>query len=264
MPRFIYNHVRDKHDKSRDLIFQVDETTASVPLPAIFDLRTKSKSPIVILDQQSLGACCPNEISNALRFCLQQETTSTAPVTLFQPSRLFIYYYARILDGSSVLVDSGITISNGIKSVELYGVPPENLWPYNIAGFTFTPSPQAIAAAKINEIGYKAMSVPLNLTSIKQAISAGCPVILGIQVYSSLEAETTLKTGNIPLPNLAVDTYLGGHCVGLYGWNDATQMFLMENSWGTEVGINGWFEIPYAYITNPNYTSDLWTITYFK
>ena len=33
-------------------------------------------------------------------------------------------------------------------------------------------------------------------------------------------------------------------------WNDAGQRFIMRNSWGTAWGMQGYFTIPYAYLTD--------------
>ena len=44
------------------------------------------------------------------------------------------------------------------------------------------------------------------------------------------------------------------------GYDDATQCFTFRNSWGVKVGDNGYFYMPYAYLTNTSLASDLWTI----
>ena len=66
------------------------------------------------------------------------------------------------------------------------------------------------------------------------------------------------------MPNTKAERQLGGHCVGLYGYDDSTETFLMMNSWGKQAGQEGWFKIPYSYVLDPNLSSDFWTITYFK
>ena len=48
---------------------------------------------------------------------------------VFVPSRLFIYYNERVIEGT-VDEDSGAMLRDGIKSVSKQGAPHERLWPY--------------------------------------------------------------------------------------------------------------------------------------
>ena len=40
--------------------------------------------------------------------------------------------------------------------------------------------------------------------------------------------------------------------------------FFIQNSWGTDVGKQGYFTIPYKYVLDPNLASDFWVFTLFK
>ncbi len=53
---------------------------------------------------------------------------------------------------------------------------------------------------------------------------------------------------------------VGGHAVMCVGYDDQAQQFTIRNSWGTQWGQNGYFKMPYAYLTNARLASDLWTI----
>ena len=53
---------------------------------------------------------------------------------------------------------------------------------------------------------------------------------------------------------------LGGHAVMCVGYDDASQRFIVMNSWGTTWGAKGFFTIPYAYISDSNLADDLWTV----
>jgi hypothetical protein len=44
------------------------------------------------------------------------------------------------------------------------------------------------------------------------------------------------------------------------GYDNASQRFIVRNSWGALWGNKGYFTIPYAYFLNPNMADDLWTI----
>ncbi len=53
---------------------------------------------------------------------------------------------------------------------------------------------------------------------------------------------------------------VGGHAVLAVGYDDTQQVFLVRNSWGSGWGMQGYFSLPYAYLSNSNLTDDLWTI----
>jgi len=53
---------------------------------------------------------------------------------------------------------------------------------------------------------------------------------------------------------------LGGHAVLAVGYDDAQQRFLVRNSWGTGWGMQGYFTMPYTYLTQSSLASDFWTI----
>jgi len=53
---------------------------------------------------------------------------------------------------------------------------------------------------------------------------------------------------------------VGGHAVLAVGYDDASQTFLVRNSWGADWGQNGYFTMPYAYLTTRGLSSDFWTI----
>ena len=225
-------------------------------VPIVFDLRTTSPSIPPILDQGNLGACGANELSSALRYCLAKQALPD-----FQPSRLFIYYFARLLDGSPLSEDSGITIRSGLKAIQHFGAPPEALWPYDIARFFVHPSKDAFSKAKARGVqSFRYLSVAQDIFHIRHALLAGFPILLGIQVYASMESAETLATGAVPMPHVLREACYGGHCVSLWGWDDAAKSFLMMNSWGSKVGKDGWFTIPYDYILHPDLTFDMWTI----
>ena len=63
----------------------------------------------------------------------------------FMPSRLFIYYNERSVEGT-VDQDSGAMIRDGVKSVHKLGVCPEYMCPYDVAKFTDAPAPRRNSA----------------------------------------------------------------------------------------------------------------------
>jgi len=257
--RKIFNLKKDTPD-SRDIMFRSEKLGVdNVKLPPNYDLRRTGSVPPV-LDQGSLGSCGPTQISNSLRFCLKKLNASQD----FQPSRLFIYYFSRLVDGSPLNEDTGISIRGGLKSVQKYGACSENNWGYDIKRFTEKPPEGAIKAATHHIPNFKYIRIPQNIVNIKQALFGGFPVICGIQIYTSFNSDRTKKTGIVSMPNQQKEANLGGHCVAIIGYNDQQRIFTLANSWGNDWGNKGFFTLPYDYILNKDLTSDFWIVTFFK
>jgi C1A family cysteine protease len=53
---------------------------------------------------------------------------------------------------------------------------------------------------------------------------------------------------------------LGGHAVMAVGYDDATNCFIVRNSWGKKWGLKGYFMFPYAYMVDSSLCDDFWTI----
>ena len=90
--------------------------------PATLDLRAWCPP---VYDQGPIGRCTANAIAAALEFDMGRQNQAA-----FTPSRLFIYYNERMMEGT-VGSDAGANIRDGIKSVASIGDCPETLWPYD-------------------------------------------------------------------------------------------------------------------------------------
>lgn len=249
-----------------------------ISLPDQYDLRTKISKPISILYQGDLGSCTSCQISSALRFCHIKNSSKNNIVINsrytnvnneqfildFQPSILFIYYFGRLISGYNPMdEDTGLSIRAGLKVISKYGVPPERFHPYIIENFKDKPNDRAIKEALKYKLSFEYLSVSQDIESIKNAIIDGNPVILLIVMYESFTNEEILRTGIIPIPNIETEKLIGYHTVSLYGWNDNTNHFIMMNTWSDQYGDNGWFYLPYEFVTNTKLAFDLWTIKYF-
>lgn len=211
-------------------------------------------------DQGKLGSCVGNGVANCIHYCftLQQEKDKFVP---FHPSRLMIYYMAREMEGT-VGEDCGCQIRDAIKSVAKEGVCPEEEWPYDISRFTERPNAKCYSHALQHQV-IRYERIPVELTALKSCIAEGFPFVFGARVYESTMSDDSMKTGDRPYPSWweRMGRGLGGHCEVACGYDDATERFLIEGSWGTEVGKNGYFTYPYEYLSNPDLTHDCWKIT---
>lgn len=242
IPKFHW--VRDKPD-SRDYIYR--PTTGKTP--ANVDLR-EFTTPVE--DQGSLGSCTGHAVASAI------ELVNKKNKIINEVSRLFIYYYERLLIGT-VHYDSGAYIRDGIKATNRWGAPLENLWPYDISKFRAAPSRTAIIDASKRKVTRYERAT--NFNACINALSSGYPVIVGFTVYSSFYFGNWHRTTAVmPYPNTRSEKVLGGHAVLLVGYNNSTQHFIVKNSWGTNWGDGGYFYMPYQVIQNTRMSADFWVI----
>ena len=236
----------------RDQIFLAPFPAA--PLPPRVDLRGPNMPPVY--DQGNLGSCTANAIAAAIEFDrLRQKLPN------FIPSRLFIYYNERALEGT-IQSDAGAQIRDGIKSVAANGDCPEPEWPYVESQFAVKPTPQCYAdGVKHTSVQYQ--SVLQSVTLLRQCLAAGFPFVFGFTVYESFESPQVAQTGvaNLPAPN---EECLGGHAVMAVGYDTPSARFIVRNSWGVGWGQQGYFTLPFSYVGNYNLASDFWTVRLVK
>lgn len=204
-------------------------------------------------DQSSLGSCTGNAIAGDLQYEMRRQR-----IRDFIPSRLFIYYNERAMEGD-VSQDSGASISDGIHSVAKLGFCNEARWPYVIAKFANRPYKSCYEKA----LGHRSIAYyRLNMATIDETetcIGTACSFVLGISVYESFESDAASRTGMIPMPG-SKEKLLGGHAIVIVGVDRKRKLVKFRNSWSPSWGLNGYGFLPYAYVTNPQLASDAWTI----
>jgi C1A family cysteine protease len=238
-----------------DLPDQRDHLYAAPPpvllkLPPRMDLRPRCPP---IFDQGALGSCTANAIGNAYRFDLLKQRGSKR----FVPSRLFIYYNERLLEGT-VAMDAGAMLRDGIKTLAKQGVCAERTWPYNAARFADRPTPTAYREG----LSHQALSyqrLVQDAWQMKGCIASGFPFVFGFSVYESFESPAVARTGQMPMPGPA-ERMIGGHAVLAVGYDDRSARFTCMNSWSVQWGDKGFFYMPYEYLTTPQLAQDLWTV----
>ena len=233
----------------RDQLYSAPVITLKV-LPSRLDLTPRCPP---VYDQGLLGSCTANAVGAAVQF----EQMKQQLQEVFLPSRLFIYYNERAMEGT-VRFDSGAQIRDGIKSVAKQGVCPEPEWPYRIAKFRTKPrKPCYLHALKHRVILYQRLVPTLN--QLRGCLASGYPFVFGFTVYESFESRQVARTGHASMP-LPDERVLGGHAVMAVGYSHAKQRFIVRNSWGSKWGLKGYFSLPYAYVTDPELAADFWTI----
>src|SRR5579871_874990 len=157
-----YGWVRDLPD-ARDFLYAAPLIRFPRGLPALVDLRPECPP---VYDQGQLGSCTGNGIAGAIEFDQRKQGNKE-----FTPSRLFIYYNERVIEGT-VSQDSGAQVRDGIKSVATLGAPSETDWPYNINEFAQKPPATAYADAKLDLVSSYSR-VAQSLTQMQGCLAEG-------------------------------------------------------------------------------------------
>ena len=226
---------------------------AKLSIPPSVDLRAWC-APIE--NQGALGSCTANAGVGLMEYYERR-----AFGRHIDASRLFLYKATRnLLHWTG---DRGAFLRSTMAAMVLFGVPPEEYWPYVIADFDKEPSSFCYAFAQdYQAIQYFRLDPPatpkdLLLKRTKSFLAAGLPSMFGFTVFSSIGQAR--DDGKIPYPCQG-ERILGGHAVVAVGFNDEIKIqnttcgvetagaLLIRNSWGTGWGNRGYGWVPYEYI----------------
>ena len=172
--------------------------------------------------------------------------------------------------------DTGGYLRTTIGAMVLFGVPPEEYWPYTDDEKKFDKEPNAFTyafAANFQTIKYFRHDPPDKtpakvLTQLKTYLAKGHPAMFGFTVYNSIDQAE--ETGRIPYPSKK-ERIEGGHGIVAVGYNDkikiknthddqeTTGALLIRNSWGKSWGEDGYGWLPYDYVRK-GLAEDFWTI----
>ena len=205
-----------------------------------------------IENQGNLGSCTSQAIVGLVEYIQKRAHNQH-----IEGSRLYLYYCTRYLLGWLSRGDTGAFVRSTIKALRLFGIAPEQYWPYNIKRFNERPTPEVFTIAG----NYKALRYHRlrNLKEVKDSLSKGIPCACGFPVFTNHMLPEAAKTGYIKVPNKG-DKQVGGHAVGIFGYNDNTGHLLIRNSWGSEWGVDGYGFLPYEFV-NRGLATDFWALT---
>jgi len=240
--------VRDKPDKL-DYPY-VPPPSLLAKLPPRWDLRKYFPK---VYNQGQINSCTGNAIAGAMEF----DAIRSGAARVFTPSRLFIYYNERAIEGT-VNKDAGGQIRDGIKSIAKQGDCAETLWPYDESLVKVKPHDGCYSVAR----SFKAIEyqrIGHNLDHMRACLASGYPFVFGIKVFSSFEGDAIKKSGRLNMPRKH-EKVVGLHAVVACGYDDSKGRFWVRNSWGSGWGKRGYFTIPYEYLLDPKISHDFWTI----
>ncbi len=219
-------------------------------------------------DQGNLGSCTANAGVGLVEYFERRAFGKHTDA-----SRLFLYKTTRNMMQEKG--DTGAFLRTTMGALVLFGVPPEEYWPYDETTFDDEPSAfcyayaqnyQSISYYRLDPPGTKATDL---LNQIKTNLVAGLPSMFGFTVYTSIAQANA--SGKIPYP-VRGDKIAGGHAIVVAGYDDkmkikntasgakeTTGAFLIRNSWSNSWGDNGYGWLPYEYVLK-GLADDWWSL----
>ena len=211
-----------------------------------------------IEDQGEIGSCTAHAGVGLIEYY-----ENRAHGKYLNASRLFLYKTTRnLLHWTG---DTGAWLRTTMKAMALFGLPPEEFYPYDTAKFDDEPSAfcyafgQSYQSIKYYRLDKPTSSTSQLLTSVKNFLAAGYPSMFGFTVYNFGNDK-----GEFEFP-ADHDSVQGGHAVVATGYDDNRKIgkekgaLKIRNSWGKGWGENGYGWLPYAYI-EAGLAEDFWSL----
>ena len=252
-PRRYYGARRDRPDRRDYTVrFQPEE----IPTDETADLCEYVDH---VYNQEHLGSCTANAVCAAYLIDLHKQKLKN-----FYPSRLFLYYNTRKVEEKQDK-DDGASLRDTVKTLQKQGVCPESKWPYVVSKFATKPSDQCYQDAKGNIVcKYERIEHPHDKDQLRACLKTGFPFVFGFKVFPSFDNEAKL-CGKMKMPtDEERKGKSDGHAVVAVGYDDKKKTVKVLNSWGPHWGDDGYFYMPYDFITDHTLCFSFWKIEFVQ
>lgn len=211
---------------------------AALALPASLDWRNKDGANWVspLLNQANCGSCVAFASIGTMETQMRIASGNPAYNISLSPQNLFACGGAKC--------EQGWMPDDAADFLLRKGVVDEACQPY-MSGATGTDMQCSAACADANKRTYKisGYSKPTSyfkdVDAVKAALQNG-PLVTTIMVFEDFMSYSS------GVYKHTTGKYLGGHAISIIGYDDATQSFLIRNSWGPEWGENGFGRVSYT------------------
>lgn len=212
-----------------------------------------------IRNQGSINSCTAFATTDLFWYIRKLQKLAT-----WEPSQMFTYYGARVLGGFEK-EDRGAYIRDALKSANKDGITRSELWEYNRDNLFNRPSESAWKNAENNQ-ALQYQSLNNTKEELLGCLSEGYPFVFGAIIYESfIKSQTEFMVGPVPIPDTSTEKVVGGHALLAVGWYEhpggSDNVFvIVRNSWGENVGLEGYHHIPLDFLLNSSLCYDFWTI----
>ena len=178
-------------------------------------------------------------------------------------SRLFAHYTAkRLMPGTG---GRGVSLRAVLKAMVLCGIPPERVWPYEVARSEAAPDAFAYSFGRyfrsicFVRLDGRDIAGDQVLRQIRAFLAAGLPSVFGFPVCDAIGDD-----GEIPFPK-AINSVLGGQAMTAVGYDDNLRIgsdrgaLMVRSCWGNAWGHGGYGWLPYAFVRE-RLAVDFWTL----
>ncbi|MFG6096983.1 C1 family peptidase [Leptothoe sp. ISB3NOV94-8A] len=223
-------------------------------------------------------------VSEAKQQALLQQLKADMEVAFTSTAQLQKYIDdEKIAEFMTDFTDIGASLRQTFKALQLFGIPQERYWPYTSSSpdFDLEPSPfcyafaqsyQALKYFRLDPITENPGSpneptlecAQIILSQIKVILASGFPAVFGFihdATYDQPYGKTYTNGGNIvcPIDSEKIsalkqqihdpnNSQVTGHAALAIGYDDDRRAFLIQNSWGTDWGKQGYGWLSYDYV----------------
>jgi hypothetical protein len=220
----------------------------------------------LILSQGDEGACTGFGLACVVNYLFWRKAHAAAPPRaakkIEQVSTRMLYHLARFYDEWPGEDYDGSSCRGALKAWNKHGVCSEQFWPYRDrrgrVAFVKPRSGWEVDALQ-RQLGVYYRIDKSSIVDMQAAIHHIGAVYVSSDVHDgwAVTAPSRRITGHDSLPMIAPirnPDSLGGHAFALVGYNE--HGFVVQNSWDTDWGLNGFATLPYAQWSG--YGSDAW------